>query len=81
MLRMTNICQLCTLYSYSRQIVILVGMVICSLNPNNIIFQLYPEGKVSTCADPEGEWDRGSGPSHVKYQQNIGFLSNTGPDP
>ena len=30
------------------------------------------------CADPEG--DRGSG-SPLKNHKNIGFLSNTGPDP
>ena len=34
-----------------------------------------------SCADPEGG-DKGSGPSPpLKNHKNIGFLSNTGPDP
>ena len=32
------------------------------------------------CADPEGVGDRGSGPPAEK-SQNIGYSSNTGPDP
>ena len=32
-----------------------------------------------TCADPEGG-NGGSGP-HLKKHKNIGFLSNSGPDP
>ena len=32
-----------------------------------------------SCADPEG--DRGSKPPPLKNHKNIGFLSNTGPDP
>ena len=32
----------------------------------------------ASCADPEG--DRGSG-HPLKYHKNIGFLSNSGPDP
>ena len=34
--------------------------------------------ELHACADPEG--DRGSGPPLENYK-NIGFLSNTGPDP
>ena len=33
------------------------------------------------CADPEGSGDRGSGPTSLKNHKNIGFISNTGPDP
>ena len=32
-----------------------------------------------SCADPEG--DMGSEPPPLKNHKNIGFLSNTGPDP
>ena len=37
---------------------------------------------VTACTDPEGGGDRGSGPSPpLENDKNIGFLSNTGPDP
>ena len=43
-----------------------------------IFCDMYTTEQYSTCADPEG--DRGSGPP-LKNHRNIGFLSNTSPDP
>ena len=37
-------------------------------------------GKTTLCMYGPRGWDRGSGPS-IKNQKNVGFLSNTGPDP
>ena len=36
---------------------------------------------VDTCADPEGDRVSGPPPPPLKNKKNIGFLSNTGPDP
>ena len=33
------------------------------------------------CADPEGVRTRGPDPAPLENNKNIGFVSNTGPDP
>ena len=44
------------------------------------VFQIY-RTEMMPCADPEGGWGTGgSGPPLENYK-NIGFLSNTSPDP
>ena len=49
-------------------------MMVC-FKKNNFLYQI-------ACADPEGGGGRGSGPPPPpEKSQNIGFSSNTGPDP
>ena len=47
----------------------------------SLIFIAYATSirTVSTCADPEGGGE--GGPEPPEQSQNIGFLSNIGPDP
>ena len=51
------------------------GIVCCSLPKMVSFLHMF----MKTCAEPEGG-DRGSG-SPLKNHKNIGFISDTGPDP